>query len=137
MWKIVTTVFVSLVLLIPVANAQFTFTRQEVLVFESANTPINDFLAGKKGEPVTLAGYLRLPKSDGKNPVVVLFHGAGGVGGEGGPVNDWARVLNEAGIATFTVDSFSGRGIATLADAGRVSPTSRVVDAYRALELLS
>ena len=137
MWQIATGVFFSLILLAPVAKAQFSFTRQEVLAFESAKMPINDFLTGKKGEPVTLAGYLRLPKSDGKNPVVVLFHGAGGVGGEGGPVNDWSRVLNEAGIATFTVDSFSGRGIATLADAGRVSPVSRVVDAYRALELLS
>jgi dienelactone hydrolase len=137
MWQIVTGVFFSLILLAPVANAQFSFTREEVLAFESAKMPINEFLTGKKGEPVTLAGYLRLPKSDGKNPVVVLFHGAGGVGGEGGPVNDWSRVLNEAGIATFTVDSFSGRGVTTLADAGQVSPVSRVVDAYRALELLS
>jgi dienelactone hydrolase len=99
--------------------------------------PAGDFLTGKKGTPVMLAGYLRLPKSNEKNSVVVLFHGAGGLGGEGRPVNDWSRVLNEAGIATFAVDSFSGRGIATLADAGRVSPVSRVVDAYRALELLS
>jgi dienelactone hydrolase len=137
MWKITTSVFVGLVLWASVANAQFVYTRSEVLTFESAKMTVNDFLAGKKGEPVTLAGYLRLPKSDAKNPVVVLFHGAGGVGGEGGPVNDWARVLNEAGIGTFTVDSFSGRGVATLADAGRVSPVNRVVDAYRALELLS
>jgi dienelactone hydrolase len=137
MWKIAISVFASAVLLVSAANAQFTFTRQEVLSFESAKMSIDDFLAGNKGEPVTLAGYLRLPKSDGKNPVVVLFHGAGGLGGEGGSVNDWSRVLNEAGIGTFAVDSFSGRGIATLADAGRVSPVSRVVDAYRALELLS
>jgi len=99
--------------------------------------PTNDFLAGKKGEPAKIAGHLRLPKSDGKNQMVVLFHGAGGVGGEGGPVSDWTRVLNEAGIGTFAVDSFSGRGVATLADAGKVSAVSRVVDAYRALELLS
>src|SRR3954447_21124311 len=97
-------------LLAPVANAQFVFSRQEVLSFESTMMPIKDFLSGKEGKPVTLAGYLRLPKSDGKNPVVILFHGVGGVGGEGSPVNDWSRVLNEAGIATFAVDSFSGRG---------------------------
>jgi dienelactone hydrolase len=136
MWKIATSIFITVLLLTSAANAQFAFTRQEVIAFESATMPTNDFLAGKKGQPVTLAGHLRLPKSDGKNPVVVLFHGAGGVGGEGGPVSDWARVLNEAGIATFAVDSFSGWGVATLADAGRVSAVSRVFDAYRALELL-
>ena len=117
------------------AGAQFT--RQEIITFESAMMPVEDFLNGKKGSPVTLAGYLRLPKFNEKNPTVVLFHGAGGLGGAGGPVHEWARVLNEAGIATFAVDSFSGRGIATLADAGRVSAVSRVVDAYRALDVLS
>jgi dienelactone hydrolase len=134
-WNIAIGVVIGVVLLAPVANAQFT--RQEVLAFESAMMPAGDFLTGKKGTPVMLAGYLRLPKSNEKNSVVVLFHDAGGLGGENGSLNDWSRVLNEAGIATFAVDSFSGRGIATLADAGRVSPVSRVVDAYRALELLS
>ena len=137
MWKVAAGVLVGVVLLTPRANAQSTFTRQEVLSFESEMMPIDDFLAGKKGSPVTLAGYLRLPKSDGKNSVVVLFHGVGGLGGEGGPVNDWSRVLNEAGIGTFAVDSFSGRGVATIAQGGQVHPVSRVVDAYRALELLS
>jgi dienelactone hydrolase len=137
MWKVATSIFVSLIFLSPIANAQYIFARQEVLAFESAKMPLNDFLTGKKGETVSLAGYLRLPKSDGKNPVVILFHDAAGVGGEGSAVNDWSRVLNEAGIGTFVVDSFSARGVATLADAGKVSPTTRVVDAYRALELLS
>jgi dienelactone hydrolase len=137
MWKFLTIVFLSLIPLAPVVNAQSLFARQEILAFESAMVPVNDFLAGKKGEPVTLAGYLRLPKTDGKNPVVILFHGANGVGGAGHPVNEWSRVLNEAGIATFAVDSFSGRGVATRADLDRVSSVTRVVDAYRALELLS
>ncbi len=135
MWKIAIRLLIGMLLSATGANAQFT--RQEVLAFESAMMPIDDFLTGKKGTPVTLSGYLRLPKSNEKNSVVVLFHGAGGLGGAGGPVHDWSRVLNEAGIGTFAVDSFSGRGIATLADAGRVHPVSRVVDAYRALELLS
>jgi dienelactone hydrolase len=98
--------------------------------------PLQDFLSGKKGTPVSLAGFLRLPKNNEKNPVVILFHGAGGLGGTGGPVHEWARVLNEAGIATFTVDSFAGRGIATLADSLRVNAVTRVVDAYRALDVL-
>jgi dienelactone hydrolase len=117
------------------AHAQFA--RHEVIAFESASMPLEDFLIGKKGTPVSLAGFLRLPKFNEKNPAVILFHGAGGLGGAGGPPHEWARVLNEAGIATFTVDSFSGRGIATLADAARVSPWTRVVDAYRALDVLA
>jgi dienelactone hydrolase len=135
MWKIAVGVCVGVVLLAPTANAQFT--RQEVIAFESAMMPVDDFLTGKKGTPVTLAGYLRLPKSNEKNSVVVLFHGVTGLGGEGGPVHEWSRVLNEAGIATFAVDSFSGRGVATLAEGARVSPLTRVVDAYRGLELLA
>ena len=99
--------------------------------------PPEDFLASKKGTTVTLAGYLRLPDANGKNPVVVLFHGVGGLGGAGSPVHEWSRVLNEAGIATFAVDSLSGRGIATMAEGAKVSPITRVVDAYRALELLA
>ena len=135
-WNIAIGIFVGAVLFATAANAQL-FTRQEVLAFESATMPVGDFLTGKKGTPIMLAGYLRLPKSDEKNSVVVLFHDSAGLGGENNSLNDWSRVLNEAGIATFAVDSFSARGVATLADAGRVSPVSRVVDAYRALELLS
>ena len=135
MWKIAAGFVVGLVLLTPAANAQFT--RQEVIAFESAMMPVEDFLNGKKGTPVTLAGYLRLPKRNEKNPAVILFHDGGGLGGVGGPVHEWARVLNEAGIATFAVDSFSGRGIATPADVGRFSAVSRVVDAYRALDVLA
>jgi len=136
MWKIAAGFFAGLVLLTPAANAQVT--RQEVIAFESATMmPVENFLTGKNGTLVTLAGYLRLPKNNEKNPVLVLFHGANGLGGDGSPVYDWSRILNEAGIATFAVDSFSGRGIATLADASKIDPVSRVVDAYRALDLLA
>ena len=57
MWKIASGWFVGLVLLAPAANAQFA--RQEVIAFESAMMPPEDFLADKKGTTVTLAGYLR------------------------------------------------------------------------------
>src|SRR5262249_165826 len=109
MWKIAIGLVIGALLAAPDAKAQFA--RQEVLAFESAMMPVEDFLPGKKGTPVTLAGYLRLPKANEKNPVVVIFHGAGGLGPDNGVLNEWARVLNEAGIATFTVDGFSGRGV--------------------------
>jgi dienelactone hydrolase len=135
MWKIAAGALAGVVLLASAANAQFT--RQEVIAFESATMSAQDFLTGKAGTPVTLAGYLRLPKSNEKNSVVVLLHGGAGLGGDQGAVQEWSRVLNEAGIATFAVDSFSPRGVVTFADLGKVSPLTRMIDAYRALELLA
>ena len=102
--------------------AEAQFARQEVHPFQSADTPAADFLAGKKGTPITLAGYLRVPKASGKQPTVVLLHGAGGVGASNGPVGEWSRVFNEAGYAVFIVDSWSGRGLQSIStDTTRVS----------------
>src|SRR3954468_13503083 len=84
-------------------TAAAQFARQEAHPFQSANTPAADFLAGKKGPPVTLAGHLRIPKVSGKHPTVVLLHGAFGVGGYNGSVSEWSSVLNEAGYASFIV----------------------------------
>jgi dienelactone hydrolase len=135
MWKLAIGLFIGALLLAPDANAQYA--RQELLTFESATMSVGDFLTGKKGTPVTLAGELRLPKANEKNPVVIVLHSGAGLGGATDAVADWVRILNEAGIATFTVDSFTPRGILSLADAGRLNSLVRVVDAYRALELLS
>jgi hypothetical protein len=77
MWKVATGVIVAVPLSASVANAQFL--RQEVIAFDSAMMPAGDFLTGQKGTPITLAGYLRLPKSNEKNSVVVLFHGVSGL----------------------------------------------------------
>lgn len=114
------------------------FARQEVHPFQSADTPATDFLAGKKGAPVTLAGYLRVPKASGKHPTVVLLHGAGGVGAYNGPVGEWSRAFNEAGYAAFIVDSWSGRGLQNIAtDTTRVSTMSRIYDLVGALDVLA
>jgi hypothetical protein len=48
----------------PAAHAQFA--RQEIHAFQSSNTTGPEFLSGKKGTPVTLAGHLRMPKLAGK-----------------------------------------------------------------------
>jgi dienelactone hydrolase len=135
MRKIAIAVFIGVLLLTPEANAQYA--REELLTFESATMSVSDFLTGKQGTPVTLAGDLRLPKANEKNPVVILLHSGAGLGGATDAVADWVRILNEAGIATFTIDSFTPRGILSLADVGRLNSLVRVVDAYRALELLS
>ena len=117
--------------------AEAQFARQEVHSFQSADTPAADFLAGKRGAPVTLAGYLRLPKASGNQPTVALLHGAGGVGASNGPVGEWSRVLNEAGYAVFIIDSWSGRGLQNIAtDTTRVSTMSRIYDLVGALDVL-
>ena len=135
MWKIAVAVFIGMLLLEPEANAQYA--REELLTFESATMSVGDFLTGKQGTPVTLAGDLRLPKANEKNPVVIILHSGAGLGGATDAVADWVRIFNEAGIATFTIDSFTPRGILSLADVGRLNSLIRIVDAYSALALLS
>src|SRR6478736_3615201 len=51
---------------------------------------------------------------------------------------EWPRVLNEVGIATFAVDSYAGRGLVNYpADPGKISFLTRVIDAFRALEVVA
>jgi dienelactone hydrolase len=114
--------------------------RQEVHAFQSTSLSDADFLNGmKNGVPVTLAAHLRLPAiGTEKLPGVVLLSGSGGLGGSGGMIDEWSRELNEIGVATFAVDSFAGRGIIeTVTDQTRLGRLNMIVDAYRALELLS
>ena len=84
--------------------------RIEIHPISSVTQSDQDFLNGKRdGKPVTLAGELRIPESGkGRLPVVVLVHGSGGVGGN---VAEWAGEFNAMGIATFVLDSFTGRGL--------------------------
>src|SRR5207248_2406816 len=62
----------------------------------------------------------------------------GGPHGDGGSYEEWSRVLNEGGIATFGVDSFAARGLVNLpADSAKLSLLNQIVDAFRALELVA
>ncbi len=111
--------------------------RVEVHPFSSTTLTDEEFLKGQKeGKPVVIAGELRIPKPGAdKLPAVILAHGSGGVSGY---VDDWAHLLNGMGVATFTFDSFSARGIVTTNnDQSQLSWLSMVVDAYRALGLLA
>jgi dienelactone hydrolase len=95
------------------------------------------FLTGEnKGAQITIAGELRMPFGmKSRMPAVVLVHGAGGITTQ---IDPWARELNEIGIAVFILDSFTGRGVGGgIVFLSRVSFLTMLVDAYRALELLS
>src|SRR5215470_13325065 len=119
------------------ADAQVA--REAFYSIPSETMSAADFLTGKKGTPVVLAGQLRLAKTGpAKQPAVVLLHSASGPIAEGAPYEEWPRVLNEIGIATFAVDSYAGRGLVNYpADPGKISFLTRIVDAFRALEVVA
>ena len=83
-----------------------------------------------------IAGVLRIPHVDkGRLPAVVLLHGSGGPGCN---IPYWEDRLNAAGIATFALDAFTGRGIVeTIDDQEQLGRLSSVVDVYRALDILA
>ena len=111
--------------------------RIELHGLASNTLTTEEFLLGNAtGKPVMLAGELRLPAgTTAKVPAVILIHGSGGIGGA---MDMWVHNLNQAGIATFVVDTFSGRGIvSTVQDQTQLGSVSMMVDAYKALELIS
>jgi dienelactone hydrolase len=93
------------------------------------------FLTGKKGDkPVTVAGELRIAQGNGRLPVVVLMHGSGGIGA--GP-QAWAGKFNSAGISTFTIDGFTGRGLAMVgSNQAALGRCNLIIDIFRSLEIL-
>lgn len=117
------------------SNAQIA--RMEIHSFPTTTLTDQEFLTGRKeGVPTTISGELRLPKQGvDRVPVVVLLHGSGGVGGY---VTDWEQDFNSMGVATFVIDSFTGRGIVnTNDDQAQLGRLAMIVDAYRALDLLA
>ena len=111
--------------------------RMEIHALQSKTLTGEEFLLNPSaGTPVTLAGELRLPQGNlPKYPVVILVHGSGGVSGG---TDLWVHSLNQAGIATFVLDTFAGRGIvSTVVDQTQLHSLALMVDAYRALDLLA
>ncbi len=130
---------IALLAVLPSA-APAQVARFEYLSVPSLTLTDRQFLTGdQNGTPVTLAGVLRIPKpGSDRLPLVILLHGSGGLGASGGPVDTWSGELNAAGIATFALDSFSGRGlVSTVADQAQLGRLAMIVDAYRALEIVS
>jgi dienelactone hydrolase len=114
--------------------------RTELHAFVSLTLSDRSFLTGvNDGKPVTLSGELRIPKpGNEKLPAAILLHGSGGIGGTGTPIPEWSQELNKIGIATFTVDSFTGRGITSaVMDQDVLGRLNQIIDAYRALDFLS
>ena len=111
--------------------------RTELHMVKSATVSDRQFLTGEKnGTPIMIAGVLRIPRlGTDKLPAVVLLHGSGGIGAN---VDRWAQEFNALGIATFAVDSFTGRNLTSVSgNQALLGRLNMVLDAYRALELLA
>jgi dienelactone hydrolase len=110
--------------------------RIEIHHFVTTTLTDKQFLTNAKdGMPARIAGELRLPLGTEQVPAVVLVHGSAGLGTN---VDLWAKELNGIGVAAFLIDSFTGRGIVqTITDQSQLANLAMIMDAYRALELLS
>jgi dienelactone hydrolase len=116
------------------AHAQ---TRFEMRPVETVTLSAQQFLTGdKNGKPAIVAGELRIPKpGTDKLPAVILVHGAGGANSI---QERWVQELNSAGVATFLLDSYSGRGLVNIVnDESQLDFLAGMVDAYRALAILA
>ncbi len=111
--------------------------RTELRPIETLTLTYQQFLTGdKNGKPVTIAGQLRFPQgAAGRLPAVILQHGSGG---SNAGHELWSKHFNEMGIASFLVDSFSGRGLTRISlNRAVFGPFDVILDAYRAFDVLA
>lgn len=134
--SIATLAFLTSAALLAPARGNAGAARIEVYPFQSVTLTDEEFLTGKQGKPVMIAGELRLPKAGtDRLPAVVLVHASGGIGGN---IDDWAQFFNSMGVAAFILDGFTARGITnTINDQSQLGRLTMIVDAFRALELLA
>ena len=104
---------------------------------QTTTPTISEFLQGLRPTATSLIwGDLEFPPEPlGRSPAVVLVHGSGGIGAR---EDRWAEELRLAGAATFVLDSFTGRAVASTAeDQSQLSSQAMIGDAYQALALLA
>jgi dienelactone hydrolase len=127
---------VGAIAMLPCFTSAQTMTMQ-LYPLQTVTVNSEQFLTGSKdGKPAVVAGELRVPNTGADRvPAVVIVHGGAGVGDH---EDNWARELNQIGVAAFILDSFTGRNVGdTRANLAQVSSFATLVDSYRALELLS
>src|SRR5262245_17958271 len=72
--------------------------RTEVQVIDTLTLSDAQFLSGDANAKTTVTtGILRIPRSEGRLPLVVLQHGSGGMGAN---IEMWSRELNAIGVST-------------------------------------
>lgn len=136
-WSVVAAWAVTLLVLAGLPGRAQAQVHVEIRAFESQMLSGDAVLRGETvGKPVMLAGELRIPgRGKAKRPAVILMHPSSGINAA---VDAWAREFNAMGVATFTIDSLSGRGRTRFAaEPAQLSYLQLVGDAYRALALLA
>ena len=105
--------------------------------FESV-TPTGFFQLAKRQatQKTVIFGVLRMPRTaTGPVPAMVVAHGSAGVAER---ESWWADHLDDIGVASFIVDSFTPRNIReTATDQTQLSTAANVADAFAALKLLA
>lgn len=110
--------------------------RLQMYPIETVTLNSQQILSGEKnGKQTVLAGELRIPAGASRLPAVILVHGSDGLNSA---VERWAQEFNQIGVAAFLLDCFSGRGITnTVGDQSQLHNLNMMVDAYKALEVLT
>lgn len=111
-------------------------SRIEAIPIQTLTLSDEQFLKGvPAGEPVTIAGTLRVAQGEGRLPLVVFVAGSGGFA----PNTDvWGRAFERMGISTFIMDSFAARGIvSTVYDQSLFGRLNGILDLYRSLSVLA
>ena len=111
--------------------------RPEIYPIETVTMSLQEALiGGQNGKPATVAGVLQIPANPvGRIPAVILLHGGNGLSAS---EEKWVQEINGIGVATFLLDSFTGRGIRpTLDDREELATLTMLGDSYRALGVLA
>ena len=87
--------------------------------------------------PCTIGCEVSIPfKFDGDQPLCIISHGSGGLGND---TEHFVSALNDSGIATLCVDSFTGRNMTNInwnELGGYVSPRARAYETVEAFKFL-
>ena len=110
--------------------------RTELLPVQTLTLTDQQFLTGdSSGKPTAIVGQLRIAQGAGRLPLVVLQHGSGGFGPN---IEYWSRELNAAGISTFALDAFTGRGLEEVnSNHALLGRLNFILDIYRSLDVLA
>lgn len=125
-------------LLVALAPLPASGQQSETISVASHTMTDEQFLAGNRSnaDAVTLTGRLTLPGDLPTYPVVILLHGTDGQ--QSGASYTWETFLPTIGVATFALDSYTGRGLAYVSfDQDSFGQFPQTYDAFRAVETLA
>ena len=110
--------------------------RTELHTIDTLTLSDAQFLIGDANARATVTtGVLRIPRGEGRLPVVVLQHGSGGMAAN---IEMLSRELNAIGVSTLALDGFTGRGLTNVGtNQALLGRLNFVLDIYRALEVLA